>query len=273
MARTKHASSRRRLLISRGVLGESVPEELLAPLAPAQPAPPIPQLALPHVAENEGLRIVRRLLRDRRPLMWVCSGDHLVQGAFVLDGHRSCAELFSERLRAEMGRASDGLVNTGVCGDHARQLCKTIKKRVLRFRPDVVCLAIGTNDAKLAAEGRPGFRRAVREILERVRGDGAVPVVQTPNLVDLQACETRRDLPVYAEILRDEAQRLDAPLVDHWSHWQQLETTPGALTAWLGDGRYQPNHLGHRELARLLLHVLGVLDPESAVGRVCDRRP
>ena len=134
---------------------------------------------------------------------------------------------------------------------------------MLRYRPEVACISVGTNDAKLGADRQSGFRRSVRDLLHALRGEGIVPVLQTPNLAHLPACDSRSALPTYVEILREEAAAAETPLVDHWAHWAEWHLPAENVLAWLGDGRYQPNHLGHRELARLLLHTLGLFDPHS----------
>jgi lysophospholipase L1-like esterase len=206
---------------------------------------------------------IRRLLASPHPVVWVFTGDNLAQGAVYTDGARGFVEHFAERVRSELRRVLDLVINTGISGDTARGLLKLYKFRSLRFRPDVVSLCVGMNDAKAGKSGRSAFRRDLRDLLDRTRTIGAVPVLHSPNAIDPQSVFNRADLPGYVQILREEAERFDVPLIDHYRHWKHLALPGDGWRGWLADGRIQPDGSGHRELARLLFHVFGIFDPRS----------
>ena len=59
----------------------------------------------------------------------------------------SFPEHFGERVRWELRRFYDVVINTGVCGECSGGLRASLESRVLRFHPDVVLVLIGMNDA------------------------------------------------------------------------------------------------------------------------------
>lgn len=213
--------------------------------------------------KHAGLAAIQSLIRGRRDVRWVFSGDNIIQGAFSTLGARSCVELFSERIRAELRRAGDVVINTGVMGDTTRQLLATLNRRVLRYRPDVVGLSIGLNDAKHGVSSRNRFRRHVREVLDRIRTAGSIPLLILPHPIYLPAVSNRDDLPQYVEILREESVRDEVPYVDQWQDWMEHWPDPEATRERLFDERIQLNGAAHQHLAALIFRTLGIYDPDS----------
>jgi acyl-CoA thioesterase I len=138
----------------------------------------------------------------------------------------------------------------------------------MRFRPDVVLVLIGMNDAILGPTGRPAFRENLFEIVGRIRDSGAIPVLQTPNTVFRQNASFWRDLPAYVDIIREAAYETQSPLVDHWQYWKNAKPDPAELLGWLQDQSIHPNVYGHRELARHNCRRLGIYDPASLMCRL-----
>jgi lysophospholipase L1-like esterase len=205
---------------------------------------------------------VRRLVADYRSLTWVFTGDGVTQGGRFTRDRKSFTELFSERIRWELKRFQDVVVNTGMDGERVAGLAKRLDWRVLRFRPDVVGVQIGLQDALTGRAGRGPFRDALREVVERIRAEGAIVLLQTPTLFRHKDVPGWGDLPRYVDAIRDVAASTGSPLVDHWSHWERLSAARHAVPLLSEDGLH-PGRRGHRELARLLFAVLDVLDPHS----------
>ena len=268
MSPSSRNSRNRRLLVTQltSNVGETMEASLAEVDAQLEGRAVAPE-DFPPVVETAGLATVQRLLRGRQALTWVFTGDHLCQGGVFTAGSRSFPEHFAERLRCELRRYLDVVIGTGLSGDQADSLLRRLKLRALRFRPDVVSVSLGMNDSKAGPAGRERFRANLREVLDRLRTAGAVPVLHTPNGVHLPAAENRVDLPAYAAILCEEAARMDLPVIDHFAHWQRLHAEPGAVLDWLGDGRIQPNHAGHRAIARLTFHHFGIFDLRSPTCR------
>lgn len=299
--RSRHSQSRRRLLINRGLLGRNTAEQpeaesvLPAPAAPDamddsisaegdidravqavfSAGTPWPELhaglppagqvaAAARVADcDAGLAAIRSLIQCQHPVTWVFTGDNIVQGARYTNGARNCVEIFTERIRSELQRAGDVVINTGISGDTAAGVLESLKRRVTRYDPEVVTISVGLNDAKQGPSGRDTFRREVREILELVRTAGAIPLVILPHPVYSPGSTKRADLPQYVNILREEIVRDEVPCVDQWTDWKERWPDPFMTRARLADGRLQLGAAGHQHLAALLFRTLGIFDPAS----------
>jgi len=203
-------------------------------------------------------------LHGTAPVTWVFVGDSITQALEHTHGRRGFVEHFAERIRGELGRVGDVVINTGVSGDRTEDVLADFRARVTRFRPDVVLVMLGTNDSVRGPAGRAGFRRRVGEIVARVRDVGAVPVLQTPPAADVEESPEHADLPAYAGVVRDVAAARSVVLVDHHAHWVGAGRG-GPPAAWLDDPVH-PNGRGHLEMARTLFRRLGVLDRGSPTG-------
>jgi acyl-CoA thioesterase I len=227
------------------------------------PAPALTNQSLPIPPAGASLNRLRAMLADKsHPRTWVFTGDSITHGAKHTHGSRSYVEHFAERVRWELGRLQDVVINTGISGDKADGLLKDFEWRVGRFKPDVVSIMIGMNDCVRGPEKREEFRAHLRELVRRTRALGAEPVLHTPNTTAPSAAQQRGDLPAYAAIVAEVAREQGTVLVDHWQHWQTVCPSPQSLEPWLNDPLH-PNARGHRELAILTFHVLGIYATNS----------
>src|SRR6185369_10691115 len=64
-----------------------------------------------------GLAGIKRLLAGKAALTWVFTGDSITHGALHTLGWRSYPEHFAERVRWELKRMRDVVINTGISGD------------------------------------------------------------------------------------------------------------------------------------------------------------
>jgi lysophospholipase L1-like esterase len=217
---------------------------------------------------SQALGFISGLVAGTPPVTWVFTGDSITHGALYTEGWRSFPEHFGERIRWELRRCQDVVINTGVFGERSAGLLANLEARALRFLPDVVLVMIGMNDAVVGPDGRQAFRENLLEIVGRIREAGSIPVVQTPNTVYRPNSLFWVDLPAYVEIIREVAHETQSPLVDHWRHWEKAKADPAQLLAWLQDQSIHPNGYGHRELARHLCRTLGIYDPASLMCRL-----
>jgi lysophospholipase L1-like esterase len=216
-------------------------------------------------AESPDLPVLRaRLEKTKEPLTWVITGDSITQGALWLGREKSYPQIFEERIRWELGRRRDFVINTGISGQRAPQVLDDLEWRVLRFKPDVVSVMLGMNDAKNGPDGRAAFEAALREIVRRIRALGAIPILHRTNPTDPvdEAARIRADLPAYNDVIARVAAEEKVILVDHWKHWAEAAPTLEARRAWLADSLH-PNPAGHRQLAIEFFKVLGLYDPKS----------
>lgn len=229
-----------------------------------------PLAGMAQAADASLVEPFRALLAGKEPLTWIFTGDSITHGALHTWGWRSYVEHFAERLRYEMKRAQDIVINTGISGDSTVGLLRRFDWRVTRFKPQVVSLMMGMNDCTKGAEGRELYRSNLKEILTRTRDAGSQLLLNTPNTITpLNAGARRQDLPAYVAILREFAGENKIALVDHYRHWEQTRKGPlkDALY-WINDGSIHPNQFGHIAMAHLLFRELGIFDPESPTCRM-----
>jgi lysophospholipase L1-like esterase len=206
---------------------------------------------------------VYRLTQETQPLTWVFTGDSITHGALYTEGHRSFAEHFAERIRWELRRFQDVVINTGICGERSEGLLANLDSRVTRFRPDVALILIGMNDCLAGVRGREPFRRNLQSLIGRLREFGVIPVLQTPNLIYTPNATSRCDLPAYVQIIREESAHMETGLIDHWNDWCAAKPEVGAILPWLQDESIHPNQFGYRQMSRTICHGLGLFDPNS----------
>lgn len=218
-------------------------------------------------SRGPSFRAIRQLLEDERPVTWVFTGDGQAGGAEHTQGRRSFVEHFAERIRWELRRLGDVVINTGASAGGAQELLENLDWRVLRFQPDVVSLVLGLQDATAGPAGRAAFRRALERLIERLRSAGAIPLLTTPNYIRFRKAPLHADVRAYVRIIRETARKFEAPCIDHWAHWKQSKPRQADLQVWLASDGLHPGVYGHRELARLMFVRLGIYDETSPTCR------
>jgi len=230
-----------------------------------------PHIGILPASTQSGIRAVSRLLAGSQPVTWVFTGDSITHGAQHTQGGRSFSEHFAERVRWELRRFLDVVINTGVAGEKSTGLLKNLDWRASRFHPDVVSVLIGIKDAASGPDGRELFRGNLRQIISRLRDHGAIVLLHTPNHVDPERAKSLADVRAYVKIIRETARELDVACIDHWAHWKQSKSHEESFRAWLAEDGIHPSALGHREMAKLVFAKLGIFDEQSPT--CCTRVP
>lgn len=203
------------------------------------------------------------------PVTWVFLGDSITQGATHTHGHRGYVEHFAERVRGELGRRGDAVVNSGASGATTEELLTEFHWRAGRFAPDVVFVMFGTNDVVAGPHGVRGFRFRLDQIVQRVRDVGATVVLQTPPPVEPSPDRDPSTLASYVAVIREVAAELGVVLVDHAAHWaasgREGSTAGGGVRGGWLDDPFHPSARGQHELALAIFRRLGVDDPTSPV--------
>jgi len=223
------------------------------------------------------------VLAKKTPKVWLFAGDSITQGVVHTHGWQDYCELFRERLH-EIGRSEDVVINVAVSGWRLRDLDARFDERVSRFRPDVVVLMFGTNDAAAGAEHLQAFSSHYAEAVRKSRRAGAsLVVLQTT--IPMVALERGRsidaDRSMNASELRNRTNRYaclekyvaatrlvasaeNVPTIDHWAVWPKSVAEQRKL---MSDDLH-PNEHGHRVMAGTLIRRCGLWDASS---RVCRR--
>ncbi len=205
------------------------------------------------------------LLKRSEPVTWVFAGDSITHGAVHTFGCRSYVEHFAERVRTEVDRRRDIVINAGVNGARCPDLFAQLENLVLRFRPQVISVMIGMNDAAAGTDGVDPFRSSFSGLLAALRREtSAVIICHTPNAIT-PAEVLRKELPRYVGVIREAAALHHAILVDQFRAW---ESRGDAIQSLLDDGTIHPNHFGHVFLAHEMFRGLGLWDAASATCRL-----
>ncbi|MFJ6428419.1 SGNH/GDSL hydrolase family protein [Microbacterium maritypicum] len=206
------------------------------------------------------LRRIAAALADPEPLNWVITGDSITHGLVHTQGGRSYPEHLHELIRGELERVRDVVLNTAISGNRIVDLLGDWDRRVASWHPDVVTLMIGTNDA---SDGGPrevitadDYAASLREFVERVRGFGAIPVLQTPPAIDTRNAPERARIGEFADAVRHVAASEDVILVDQYARFADIGA--GGVPWGLMNDPFHPNTEGHAALALELAHVIGI---------------
>ena len=204
---------------------------------------------------------IRRLLKGDEPVKWLFYGDSITHGARHTFGKRDYAELFAERVRFELGRTRDFVINTAISGNKTPNLLEGFERRVTQFSPDVVFLMIGMNDC---SDANPvtleQFENNLNELAERIAGLGGVTVMQTTcPILPNTAPDRLPHFDNYMDAIRRVAAERGLPLVDHAKYWRER---PDSHYYWMSNS-FHPNEYGHLAFARLLYEELGIWDTDA----------
>lgn len=224
-----------------------------------------------HTAEQD-LETLKALVKDRgTPMNWVFTGDSITHAMVHTLGERSYAEHFEERLRGEIWRTRDVVIKTGISGDTADGILRDFDRRVGEFKPQVVSVMIGMNDARRGAGHKEEFRANLTCLVRRIRSIGAIPILNNQNMIQLEKVPIQAETESFSHIVNEMAAAEGVILVDHWSWWQEHCTTPEILATWLNDPIH-PNALGHRQFAIVFFKAIDMYDPKSPTCQPVDPR-
>ena len=209
---------------------------------------------------------LRQLAKRPDPVKWLFIGDSITHGALHTFGWRDYVELFAERVRFELGRGMDVVVNTAISGDSTRGLLATFDWRVKQFRPDAVFIMIGMNDCSTSrAIGLTEFEENLTRLADGVLALGAVPALETSCPIRAGGDPSREpSFGACMEAVRRVAAARSLPLIDHERYWRERAVR---TTYWMSDAIH-PNEYGHRAFAECLFREMGIHDPASQTCRL-----
>lgn len=209
---------------------------------------------------------LKKLIEGETPVKWIFTGDSITHGAKHTHGFRSYPEIFAERIRWEMKRMRDIIINTGISGNTTQNILDDFDWRIGQFNPDVVSVMIGTNDcASTRNIGLDVFEYNLDTLISMIRGFGAIPLLQTPNIIIEGKASERKRLFEYASVMRKLAGEKKVVLIDNYKYWQNKVQHKGKeiiFKKWLNDPLH-PNGEGHSEIARLMFKELSIFDPDA----------
>jgi len=207
------------------------------------------------------MHILQQRLAESDPITWVFTGDSVTQGAKWVQGARPYSAIVEERLRWEMSRRRDIVVNTAISGNKTDDILSDFDWRIGHLHPDVVSLMIGMNDSVRGPKGERLFRDNLVALIAHIRSMGAIPILHTTNTTQFDPART--DLPAYNRIISRIAEDEQIILVDNWSYWRSRRDADN-ISMWLGQAIH-PNGMGHAAIALQFFRALGIDDRKSAM--------
>ena len=212
------------------------------------------------------LERIKELLGKKNPIKWIFTGDSITAGVKHTHGYRSYPEIFGERIRGEMGRPRDIVVNTAISGNITQNILDDFNWRVGQFKPEVVSLMIGTNDCVRKEMTAEIFEGKLNVLLDKIRETGAVPILHTPNVIITKYASERAGLADYVGVIQKTAEKKNIILVDNYAYWEDVIKKNSGINIfkeWLNDPLH-PNGAGHLEIARLMFKELSIFNLKDA---------
>lgn len=197
----------------------------------------------------------------------VTLGDSITKGvrAGVAEDQTFAAELQRQLRAAQFPDAE--VINVGIGGEQAGQGLARLARDVVAKKPNIVTIMYGHNDSYIDAGKTtvrvpiPRFRADVSQLVERLREAGITPILMTPPAYAEKSapngagehCNVK--LSRYAEVIRQQSETLQVPLVDHFAAWEEISKKGTDLNEWTTDG-YHPNPTGHVDLATRMMKTV-----------------
>lgn len=209
---------------------------------------------------------VKAIIEGTESANWVFTGNSITQGAKHTHGMRPYSEIFAERIRWEMQRANDIIINTAISGHTTLNLLKDFEVRVAQFNPKVVVMMIGTNDAALTTNiSVESFGNNLSKLIDQIRSIGTIPVIMSPNIIITQKSPERNRLHEYVKKMSEVVKAKDVIYVDNWNIWidELGKKYNGEVFKELVNDPLHPNGYGHQEIAMALFKELSIFDPNA----------
>ena len=219
---------------------------------------------------------------EKSRFTWVFLGDSVTSGVIHTHGARSFTEIFRNRVCGEKGLSLDTVINSGFSGLDTKLILERglYESHVRPYHPNAVFIMLGMNDARGVNKlTKAQFQDNIGQLVEKVRADGAIPILMTCNAIEkyeapdgkpleeffkdnagaLEYYKTYltayKQLPEFMEAVRTVARERDVILVDNFAHWQKADAA--TLSSWLGE-TIHPGARGHIEIAAEIFRVLDI---------------
>ncbi|WP_221469036.1 SGNH/GDSL hydrolase family protein [Cohnella nanjingensis] len=197
-----------------------------------------------------------------RAVVYVAMGDSVTQGC-MQDGVVEYERVYHQVLKRAIERRYPGtvlnVVNSGVGGDTAEQSRSRWERDVLMYKPDLVTICFGHNDAHGRMAGVAPFVRALADSVGRVcaeteadlllmtpcmmmkQDNDRVAEAHKPLVADFIKLAKDGILPLYVDAVRQFAAERDIPLLDPYAMWEQMERDGIDIHARLSNGINHPD--------------------------------
>ena len=236
---------------------------------------------------------IRGLLERETPVTYLFMGDSITHGV-VTEGYDNVPQLFAKYLD-ELGRTDDVVLNTGVTNATIATTLDQIEPRLMRYRPDVVMIMLGTNDSSNRGENTvtgeasanlhgitvEQYKERYKELIGKVHETNKdasvvlrVPCPMVGQTLTPHEGYKEKFAAIYeiAEEMRADIPGLNIAVVDHHQEWENYRDTVrnDNLTTsgygWLVNDGVHPNGRGNIAMFQQIIKELGLYDPVSELA-------
>lgn len=205
------------------------------------------------------------MIEGDKGLNIVFTGDSITHGPLHTKGYRSYTEHFRERLKEKFKnniiKENIMVFNTGVSGATTRDIIRDFNICVNIYNPDIVFIMLGMNDSSNEIVPLEEYRKNILELINKVRKIGAIPILQTSNTIKIDL--SRKSLKFYMDVIREVARENNVMLIDHYSHWEDLEKENSNIKNELLSDLIHPNEKGHLEIVKFIFKELDIFEEDS----------
>lgn len=132
------------------------------------------------------------LFGNRQPTI-VFLGDSVTHGCFDIYVQNDTIQTYMETEKAYHEKVKEifrllyptvplSVINAGISGDRASGGLKRLERDALSYKPDLLIVCYGLNDAKGTEKGLKSYIDSLREIFNETKSKGAEVIFLTPNL-------------------------------------------------------------------------------------------
>lgn len=228
------------------------------------------QAEIPELTE-ELQKAIREKVEDKdTPLTWLFMGDSITHGAVHLKGYDGIAQLFEKYLKEDLGRLDDIVVNTAVSGATAtdsqgRGTLTHMEERMMKYKPDIVSVMLGTNDTINDA-----YEANLKQIADKIRtlNKDAIIIFRSPSPAGrTYASKLPGDAGSVAR-MKKVADANGILFIDQYTDWNKELSTYSYLfdeAHYYGDGYLHPGAAGHVRMATQFIRECG-LDTNTKIA-------
>jgi len=216
------------------------------------------------VGATSGMNQIRGWLHGHEPRIWMFLGDETTAW-MRYNSEPGYAEMFRHRLRWELRRFPDLIVNAGIQSASVDELLKVADQGLRQCRAHAVFVMPGPADATFAMQQPAEYARKLTELAQVIWSRNAAPVFQTPPIPFAeQQTDYGQALVHLADVIRETCITQQIPVIDHAEFWLEQPPCPG----WYDKSKRSLTAAGQSALALLFFSELDLFDRSS---QLCGR--
>ena len=197
-------------------------------------------------APNKKLKETLAKLKRGEHVTIVALGDSITANTLHNRGCMNWVSLLNCAILQTYGKDAAMIINAGIAGSSYSKALKRLDRDVLRFKPDLVIIALGMNDAFEGIDYLPQFKKEVSQAIELIRRNcNSEVLLMTPNPIVIETGGKWKDdmlpgnilqidtIPLceYSKALVEIAEEKKCVIVDHYNSWKSAKVPADMLIA------------------------------------------